>query len=449
MTGRTKPNGAEGGRDPDKASSRRAHYALFVLSLAYVCSFVDRQILSLLIGAVRADLGISDFQVSLLQGAAFALFYVFLGLPAGQLVDRHARTRIVAAGVALWSVFTMLCGTARSFGVLFVMRMGVGIGEATLSPGSYSLLSDSFPPARLARALCIFTIGGSLGSGLSYIVGGSVAEWATRVPPVVLPYLGALQPWQLAFMIVGLPGLAVAGLVLTIAEPPRRGPRDIEMQDAPSIGQTIGYILKNRRVYGPLFVSISMLAILGYGTLNWYPSFLMRTYGLSIGQVGWAMGLLYILTAPLGALGSAFLCEKLEDRGYPDASLRVVFWVSLMLIVPAVIGPLMPGAGSALALAVPTVFLLHAFHGISIAAIQIVTPNERRGVVSACFLLATNISGLIVGTSLIALLTDFVFEDDLALRYSLALVAICVCPIAAFAISRGFGPYRLARRIDG
>jgi len=426
-------------------STARANWTLIVLLAAYILSFIDRQILSLLVGPIRADLGISDFQISLLQGTAFALFYVFLGIPFGRLADSAPRTIIIAFGVFIWSGMTALCGVAQSFGSLFLSRVGVGVGEATLSPAGYSLLSDSFPAGRLTRATSIFTMGITVGGGLGYIIGGSIVHLVSASHEIGLPLIGLLKPWRLAFLIVGLPGLIIGSLVLGLREPFRHEPgTDNDARVKPSIRQAFAFMLAHRQRYAPIFLSVSLLSILGYGTLNWYPTFLLRAYGLSVQSVGLTFGTIYLIFGTLGALASAVLAEKLAERGYQDANLRVVLWASVGLIVPAGVGPLMPNAPLALALAAPTVFLLSAYYGVSMAALQLVTPNRMRGLMSSLFLLVTNVSGLVIGTSLIALLTDKVFHDDSAVRYSLASAAIVVCPAAAWIIGGGLRRYRSA-----
>jgi MFS family permease len=202
-----------------------AWFVVGVLLLAYTLSFIDRMILSLLVGPIRADLGISDTQMSLLMGFAFAIFYSLLGVPLGWLADRGNRKALIVGGVAAWSLMTAVCGLARGYGGLFLARIGVGVGEATLSPAAYSMLGDYFPRERLGRAMAVYSIGVPLGSGVALVAGAFVVRFVTEGAPVPLPLLGALEPWRLAFLIVGLPGLLVAALIaLAIREPARRGP---------------------------------------------------------------------------------------------------------------------------------------------------------------------------------------------------------------------------------
>ena len=197
-------------------------YVVIVLMLAQTFSFIDRMIMGLLVQPIRTAFDISDTQFSLLAGFAFAVFYAVMGIPLARIADAHSRRGLIAAGIALWSVMTALCGLAKSYWWLFLARVGVGVGEAALSPAAYSLINDYFSKASLARALSVYTIGITLGSGLAYMVGGQVIAWAESVGEVDFGMLGFLEGWQLTFLMVGVPGLLVAGLMFTIKEPARK-----------------------------------------------------------------------------------------------------------------------------------------------------------------------------------------------------------------------------------
>jgi MFS family permease len=425
-------------------SAARRNYTLAVLLAAYILSFIDRQILNLLVDPIRRTLRVTDFQMSLIQGMAFALFYVSLGLPIGRLADRHNRKVIVGLGVFVWSAMTAACGLATSFMSLFLARIGVGIGEAALSPASYSILADSFPPARLARAAYVFTCGITIGGGLAYLIGGKIIDWAATTQGLWLPMLGSVKPWQLTFLVVGLPGILVGALVLATLKEPRRRGGTCELEPAPvQLTDVYRFIRQRWRCYASIFGSVSLLAVVGYGYLNWYPTFLIRTYGLKIGDVGRSFGLIYLIFGTAGSVGGVLLSESLGRRGYKDANLRVVALMSAALWLPAACGPLMPSARLALVVAAPTTFLLNGYFGASIAALQIITPNRMRAVTSASFLLCTTLTGMGLGTSLVAACTDFVFRDDMSLRYSLAILAVVVCPLASIVGFVGLKDYRL------
>jgi MFS family permease len=420
-----------------------ANYMLAVLLLAYVLSFIDRLIPSLLVGPLRHDLGISDFQFSLLQGAAFTLFYATLGVPLGRLADRHDRTRIIAIGIALWSLMTTACGIAAGFGGLFLARIGVGVGEAALAPAAHSLFSDSFPPARLTRAIAIFSMGIPLGAGLAFCLGGTVVEFVAT-----LPSIGTVKSWQLTFFILGLPGLAVSVLTATLREPQRRdlsaSAHCLVLPNPTKARETLSLLVSRWRIYAPVYFSIALLGVLASAYLSWYPTFLVRTFRWPIRQAGIDLGLIYLIFGTAGTVSSAMLSEWLARRQYADANLRVIMGIALLLLLPATASPLMPTGWLALLVASPTVFLLNGFVSVSVAALLVVTPNRMRGFMSATFMLTINLITIALGTSLVALLTDYVFHDDLSLRYSLAVVAVLTCPLAALICGSGLKHYRVA-----
>lgn len=214
---------------------RQANYALFVLLLAYILSFVDRNVMAVLIGPIRQQFDISDFQYSLLHGFAFSMFYIALGLPIARLADRRSRKWIITIGVLLWSIMTCLCGLAKSFSSLFLARIGVGVGEAALSPPAYSLLADFFSPEKLPRAMAIYTLGITLGGGLAYIIGGAVHQHFAATGGTTLPLVGHVQAWQVTFIVVGLPGVLVVGLLSFMQEPARGATAPAQSSEHPSV----------------------------------------------------------------------------------------------------------------------------------------------------------------------------------------------------------------------
>ena len=194
---------------PTDTTRKRYVYEWYVVAIcmvAYIFSFVDRQILALMIEPIKHDLQLSDTQFSLLHGLAFSLFYAFMGMPIALLADRFSRPRIIAIGVAFWSLATAVCGLSRNFTQMFLARIGVGIGEAALSPATYSMLSDMFPREKLGRAVAIYSIGSFIGGGVAFLIGGYVIDLLKNLDSVTVPLLGSMRPWQVTFFLVGLPG---------------------------------------------------------------------------------------------------------------------------------------------------------------------------------------------------------------------------------------------------
>ena len=386
-----------------------SHYALVVLLLAYILSFIDRNVLSLLVGPIREAFNISDFQFSLLHGLAFTLFYIFLGLPIGWLADRISRKKIIISGVFFWSIMTCLCGYAKNFASLFAARIGVGVGEATLSPAAYSLLSDAYSAKNLKWATSIFAMGITIGSGTSYIVGGWLYDLFTRYNYSNLPLIGHMEAWQLTFVAVGMPGLLVVALLLWISEPERLHHKisvDRADNEALPIKQVARFVFTEWRAYGSIMFSVSMMAIVGYGTLIWYPEFLVRTYQMSKSEAGGALGTIFIFAGTAGTFSGAWFSAYLHRLGFTDANMRVVLIAATLCCIPATAAPLMNSSYWALTLATLVIFIHYTHFGVAMAALQNITPNRMRAQVSALLLFVANFFGLALGGSIVASLTD-------------------------------------------
>src|SRR5215467_7397810 len=208
---------------PSQNTTLYIWYVVCVLMVAYIFSFIDRQIFSMVVGPLRRDLHISDVQVSYLQGLSFVVFYTFFGILIGRLVDIYSRRTIIAIGLVLWSLFTTACGIVTTFPQMLMMRMGVGVGEAALSPAAYSLVADYVPPQRMSVAISLYSAGIYIGSGLSFLLGGKIQTYAAARGAMSLPLVGQIHPWQILFFAVGLPGVLFAPLLYTIREPRTRG----------------------------------------------------------------------------------------------------------------------------------------------------------------------------------------------------------------------------------
>ena len=421
-----------------------ANYVLTVLVFAYILSFVDRNVLALLVGPIRAEFEISDFQFSLLHGFAFTLFYIVLGIPIGWMADRFNRKWIICSGVFLWSLMTCACGLMKSFPSLFVTRIGVGVGEAALSPPAYSLMSDYFSPGKLRWATAIFTMGITVGSGTSYMVGGWLYEQFVALG--TLSYLGlSFKPWQMTFITVGVPGFLVVLLLLYVKEPVRQKTA-LDGDEALPFAETLKHFKRNWQAYTGLITSMSMMAVIGYGYLIWSPEFLLRTYNIPKSEGGFYLGLIFIFCGTAGTFAGAFFADKIQARGYQDANVRLIMIVASILIIPAVLMPLMPNAYFALAIYALITFLQYTHFGVGVAGLQLITPNRMRAQISAIMLFSTNLLGLGLGGTFVASFTDFLFKDDSALNYSLAIVGAIAYPLAAIAIALSLKHYRRAQK---
>jgi MFS family permease len=414
-----------------------AWYVVGVLTLVYVFSFIDRQILTLLVKPIRRDLGINDTQMSLLMGFSFAVFYTLFGIPLGRLADTRSRRSIIAAGFALWSVFTAACGLARNFTQMLLLRMGVGVGEAALSPAAYSLIADTFPKERLATAISVYSMGIYLGSGLALVLGAAATDFAGSARHWDLPLVGETRPWQVIFFIVGLPGVLLAVLMYSVREPIRR---NVKRAQVP-LREVLQYIYKNKTTFICHNVGFALISFSNYGSSGWVPTFFHRTHGWSVADAGYIYGAIVAIAGTVGIVAGGRVADWMTKRGYLDSAMRVGLYVTLAWI-PFGIYPLVGSGRLAIFLLAPAVFLTSAPFGVAPAAIQQMMPNEMRGQASAIYLFVVNLIGIGLGPTAVALMTDYVFGDDNAIRYSLFIIASVAHFVAAILLWAGLKPFR-------
>jgi len=421
-----------------------ARYVVFVLMVCYTLSFIDRQILSLLVGSIKRDLAISDTRIGLLQGLAFGVFYTFLGLPLGRIADTRNRKNLITVGVLFWSLMTALCSGARSFTTLFLARMGVGVGEATLAPGAFSLITDSFPKERLGRALSVYSMGIFIGSGLALIVGGAVVDFTVRIPSVTLPVLGLMASWRLTFLIVGIPGLLVALWVYSIREPLRKNV--LRASDGSPVHLSLPQVTEQIRLRWQSIAGISLAMIFQsmctYGLTAWAPAFFQRIHHWSAGQTGRSLGLIILTCGCLGMYAGGALADRWKKQGVLEAPLRVgvISGIGVLLLFPIALTDANPYV--TLALLAPGLFCLGLPMGVSYAALQWILPNQVRGQVSALFLLVFNLGGLTLGPLLPAVLNDYLFHSEQAIGTSLAISMAIGAILTAGVFRVLYAPYR-------
>jgi len=438
LTPRNEPSGGE----YPKASI--AWYTVAVLSTIYMFSFIDRQILVLLIEPVKHDLQISDTGVSLLTGLAFAVLYAVMGVPMGRAADRWSRKLVISVGVAIWGVMTVGCGFARSFWQLFIARMGVGVGEAALTPTGHAMVADVFPPHKMARGMAVFVMGNVIGGGMALVVGGAVLALIHDSPEVAVPLVGSIRSWQLVFFAVGVPSLLMLLPLVTVPEPRRRG-KAASAQAATSvpIGRVIRFLWRERRAYSPMFVGGSFLNLFAYGGLAWIPTLFIRVHGLEASKVGLLFGTIAAVTGVIGVVGSGWLSDRLRGRGHLDAPLKaqvVLLSISLPFLLVTVLSP-DPKVGF---LALPFFYACFTAMGtLGPTSTQMVTPGEVRAQVAAMWLLVVNLIGIGFGPTSIALVTDYVLRDEMAVGHSIALVGTVTLVLGVGIVWRGMGAFRV------
>lgn len=425
-------------------TGRYAWYVVGLLTATQIVSYVDRFLPSLLIEGIKSDLSLSDFQVGLLLGPAFGLFYVFVGVPIGWLADRYSRRSILAIGISIWCAMTASAGLARSFLPLFISRMGVGLGEASVAPCSISLISDYFPRERRAPALSLFMSGTFLGAGTAFLFGGPLVQYIGSLPPLHMPFFGDLRPWQQAFVIVGLPGFLLAAMMFTIREPVRqdqvRSGVDADKSGRTSLAAALRFIGPRWTAFGTLFIGSA--AVVTMGSLSfWNVALFSRTWGWEVREVGLTTGALFFVGGPIGTALGVVLTKRWIAQRRKDATLRAL-WIGLLIAVPGfALYPVMPTAELA-------VFMqLFAFTGQAMAAaagpasITLIAPGQIKSQTVAIYYLVIGVFGQLIGPPPVGLMTDL-FGDPGMLRYAMTIEAATIGIIAVILVRLGMSRYR-------
>ena len=425
-------------------SPRTQWYVVILLTVASTLSFIDRQILNVMIGPIKRDLGgISDTEISLIIGLAFSLVYTLATLPLARAADHHNRRNLIAAGIFTWSLMTALAGKADSFRNLFLARMGVGVGEATLGPATVSMLADYFESNRLPLAFGIVGAAPFLGTGLANIVGGPLVDWLEAQPNYVLPVFGELYSWQMVLVAVGLPGILLAAVMFTIAEPKRRG---LVTEDASGFAiREVWAFVKTRGKYLTFhFVAYLCLAIQGWAFMTWVVEFFVRKHDWSRTEIGLTYGFVALVAGIIGSVWAGYYAGRLIARGGADAPMRVTFWGVLVLGPVAVFLPLFDSGLVAAVLLVPITFTMAMPPGLSNAALGAIAPNQMRGQMIALYLVCVNFLAYLLAPLIVGLMNDYVFGREDAIDLSLSSLAVVNYAVAAVCLALSLKPLREA-----
>lgn len=417
-------------------SPRRAWGFIALLFLAGLFSVIDRTVLNVVVDPVRHDLGIGDQQIGLLQGLAFGLFYAFMGLPMGLLADRKSRRNLVMGGIALWSLATIASGLAQTFGQIFTARLLVGLGEAALSPAAISLIADLFPPERRGRPLSVFMLGQSLANGLAIALTGLILAHAASGAFAGLPFVGALVPWRLAFVLFGSCGILVAALMLFCREPERRGSVD-HVASIPGKDE-LTFLIAHRAVLVPLYLGFAVCFAVVYGAAAWAPAMLIRQFGATPAFFASFLGPVSLAFAALGPLLGGWLLDRSLRAGKPLARFTI------LALVPACA---IPAELAVLAGHLPLAALLVASSGtafavlgiVMLATLQSIVPPRMRGAAVALTLVLNTVIGATLGPLAVASITERVFGDPAMVGWSIASFALP-------ALGVGMALYAMARR---
>lgn len=404
-----------------------------ILMFFYFLSFVDRALISLMVEPIQRDLNFTDVEMGLLLGPAFGIFYAAAGIPLGRLMDRYSKRWLCMAVVAFWGLSTAVSGMASNFSLFFLSRLGLGAGEAGLSPAAYSLMAEQVPRRRLATAYSFYTVGAFAGGGLAIVGGGWLVHKLAHAGTVAVPLLGHFYPWQLTFLLVGGLTILAAPLALLLRE--NRRP------------ETSGTSADGTRTPGLLaLIRTDPLFYLGYpfafGSLNvivtafhvWTPTFMSRTYGWNIEKVGIAYGATQGIAGVIGLLAMGWLVERLYNRGMADAHTKIPA-IGLCLTIPAMIAAILSGSPTAFLFA-STLFwgVTYTYAGYAPAALQLGTPASLRASVGAVYVTFLSVMGLFIGPTMVSWFTEGVLQDKSRIGLSLVFVMVIWTPIAIAAL---------------
>ncbi|MCB2047478.1 MAG: MFS transporter [Novosphingobium sp.] len=406
-----------------------------VLFLLYIRSLADRYLMALMVEPIKADLGLSDFQISLLQGPAFAVLYSICAVPVGLLLDRSSRRWVLFGCIVVWSAGAAACGLAATFAMLALGRSLVGAGEAGYTTGAYSIIGDSFPPQRVSLAMSIFVMGGVMGAGIVFLLGGPLVGIILEGKISHWPGLGMFKPWQQAFIVTGIPGIATALLVFLFPEPGRHKPAGATAGGG-GYGEALRFIFSHPRCFSGIILGIGLVYTVTIALQLWSPTYLTRSFGWTPTQIGLAMGVAQMLPA-FSLPVHGWVVDKLYAQGRTDAHL---LWclITLVMAAPFAIAAYLVGNPwyTVVLFGIYMVFILSS-SSIGPAATQVVTPPELRGRVSAIFVLVTGLIGMALGTSLVGFFTDKVLGDPQKVGTSLILLISIVLTIAAVLFGMG------------
>jgi MFS family permease len=419
-----------------------AWYVAGILMLANLCCYTARMSLFLMVQPINHALHLSDTQMSLLQGAAFSIFFVIAGLPVGWLADRSGRRNIVIASVVIWSVMAMFCGLASSYNELFLARVGVGIGEAALMPAAFSLIADYFPSHRRGRAMALYYMGTPVGTGVATMIGGLILrslEAGGR-----LPYLGSLAPWQVMFVLSGVPGFLVAILLLTVREPARHDIGSASSESRPAVG-VVGFMADRWRAFLPVCLSLCLMQFCAYAVGAWAIPLLVRRDHFTTPEAGGIYGLLVIVIGLLAACFGGVIGDRLGSTTRAGGRFRTLIY-AFVIFIPGVVlfslatTPLLASIGLAVQF-----FGVCAGASVMYAVLQEIVPNQYRGQAAAILSMLVTLGSATLGPTAVALFTDRLFHNPNMVGYSILLVTLPSAVMGVGLILKGLKSYSQAR----
>ena len=399
-----------------------AWYTVILLTVVYIFSYIDRSIMGLLVEPIREDLGLSDFQISLLLGPAFAMFYTTLSVPLGWLADRWKRNWIVGIGAVLWSIATIGCGMARNFVQIAIARIMVGVGEATLSPCALPMIADSFPPEKRGKPIGVYSAALSLGAGVAGLVSAAVITLSKSAEFVSLPLFGELKPWQFAFVIVGAPGVLLGILMFLLREPARQEQVGLAADGKAGVKEAWNYVRKDWKLYGGFISMACVMTIIAYSQ-GFLAAGFARTYGWPAEQYALYNGIMSLALGPLTVFSTGWYIDRLNAQGRRDAPILLMVAATLLMLPTHALALLMPNGNLAFVMLALNLIGIASLTASGATTLMSITAGEVRSQVTALYYLLISVTGLFIGPPTVGLLSDYVVGSE-NIRYAISLLAV-------------------------
>ena len=421
-------------------------YAWFftsILLFAYIISFIDRQMINYLVVPIKEDMGLTDFEISFIQGWGFVLAYIIFSIPFGRIVDKVNRVRVLIGGIIIWSVATAACGFSKNSWQLVLSRSGVGAGEAALTPASWSIISDLFPVEKRSFPMSIYLMGPYIGQGLSLLFGAQILRIYDE--PVTLFESIIVQPWQVIFLIIAIPGVILGLLMFALKDPVRKEVLISEKEEGTdSIKEVFAYVIKNIGAYMPLLIGSAFIVVLLYGVQSWVPTFLHRIHGWEHTRIGDQYGLVALFAGSLGVVSGPMAEKYLTKLNFNAATIIVCIITAVALTIIGPITFLSLSSDIVLIGIFITSFFITLPLALFATSLQNITPNQYRGVVSGLYVFTVNITGYGLGPMVVAFFTDKVFKNEMAIDLSMAAMFLICGPISFFIFYLGRKPFAKA-----
>lgn len=434
--------------DKPYPSAAAGWFLVIMLTIAYIFSFVDRYILGLLVEPIKAEFDLTDIQIGWLL-SAFTLIYGFVGIFMGWMIDRGKRIWIVSVGIALWSAATVATGMAKNFVQLFIARMSVGVGEATLSPATFSMIGDSFPPKKRGKPIAFYSSALPIGAGIASLVSAGIIAWAASGGSQSLPFFGELSPWRFTLIVVGLPGILLALFFLFMKEPARRpAPESENTVGGSGFGDALKYLWNNIGLYAGVILIVCTMTAIAYSQ-GLLPSTFERTWGWSAQQYALINGIALLIIGPINMMIFGSLSDRWMAKGMADAPLKILYLGFFIMVPSGVLPYFMPSAELAFAVLCINTVGIGIVSAIGVTALLAITPSQIRGQIVALYYFGISQFGSL-GPIVTGYLSSLVFGEE-NIRYAVAMVPIifAIVPLLLMPMTRRLYLRQVERLGDG